>query len=148
MTRKYKQPTPVVRKHDEPLRWILLDANGKTLGRLASEIAKILRGKHKASFTPNMDTGDGVVIINCEKVLVSGNKEAQKAYFHHSGFMGGLKEIPYRVMKERHPERILERAVKGMMPKTKLGRAQRKKLRIFKGEQHSMEAQQPIKVEV
>jgi large subunit ribosomal protein L13 len=148
MTRKFTQPTAVVKKYDEPLRWFTLDAEGKTLGRLASEIVKILRGKHKTSFTPNLDTGDGVVVINCEKVHVSGNKEAQKSYFHHSRFMGGLKEIPYRTMLDRHPDRIIERAVKGMMPKTKLAQAQRKKLRIFKGDKHSLEAQQPINVEV
>lgn len=126
----------------------LFDAKGKTLGRLASEIAKILAGKHKPTYTPNQDTGDCVIVINAKEVKVSGNKEAQKVYRHHTGWLGGLKEIPYRRMIERHPERVLEKAVYGMMPKTKLGRAMRKKLHVFAGSEHNMEAQQPVAVEI
>lgn len=126
--------------------WYLIDASGKTLGRLASEIVKILRGKHKPNFTPHVDTGDGVVIIHAEKIEVTGAKEAQKIYRHHTGAMSGMREITYRTMKARHPEEILRRAIKGMMPKTRLAEAQLKKLRIFAGEQHDLEAQQPIAV--
>lgn len=128
--------------------WILLDASGKTVGRLASEIAKILRGKHKPTFTPDTDSGDGVIIINADKVEVSGNKEAQKIYRKHSGFVGSMREIPYRTMMKKKPEYILEHAVKGMMPKTRLGKAQLKRLRIFAGEEHNMAAQQPVKVNI
>ncbi len=126
--------------------WITLDAEGKTLGRFAAEVAKILRGKHKADFTPHADGGDGVIILNAEKVSVTGNKEAQKVYRHYTGFIGGLREIPYRTMLHKNPERIIEHAVKGMMPKTKLGRRQLKRLRIFAGNKHNMEAQKPIAV--
>lgn len=128
--------------------WILLDASGKTLGRFAAEVAKILRGKHKTDFTPNVDSGDGVVIINAEKIHVTGAKEAQKIYRYHTGAMSGMREVGYRTMKARHPEEIIRRAVKGMMPKTRLTEAQMKKLRIFAGEQHDMNAQQPIAVTV
>lgn len=127
--------------------WILLDASGKTLGRFASEVAKILRGKHKTSFTPHVDCGDGVIIVNAEKIVVSGDKEAQKLYRHYTGHIGGLREIPYRVMKERKPTYIVQRAVQGMMPKTKLGKTQLKRLRIFAGENHEHEAQKPVAVE-
>jgi large subunit ribosomal protein L13 len=126
----------------------LLDANGKTLGRFASEVAKILRGKHKVDFTPNVDNGDGVVIINAEKIVVSGSKEAQKIYRHYTGYIGGLREVPYRVMMQKKPTDIIMRAVKGMMPKTKLAKQQVKKLRIFSGEKHGMEAQKPIPVSI
>lgn len=143
-----KQPTKFFQPKKEALQWFLLDATGKTLGRLASEIAKILRGKHTPQYTPNADMGSGVIVVNASKIHVSGNKEAEKVYRHHSGYLGGLKEIPYRRMKERHPERILEHAVSGMMPKTKLGRAMKKKLRIFAKEKHDMQAQKPVKVEI
>ena len=128
--------------------WFLLDASGKTLGRFASEVAKILRGKHKTNFTPNVDTGDGVIIVNADKIQVTGNKEAQKEYIRYTGYIGGLRRTPYRTMKEKQPENIIRHAVKGMMPKTKLGNAQLKKLRIFAGEQHGMQAQKPIAVEI
>lgn len=138
----------MAKSNESQTEWFLLDAEGKTLGRLASEIASILRGKHKPTFTPHIDTGDGVVIINAEKVSVTGAKEANKLYRHYTGHIGGLREIPYRRMKERHPTRIIEHAVKGMMPKTKLGRAQLKKLRIFAGAEHNLQAQKPIAVEI
>ena len=129
-------------------KWFILDASGKTLGRFASEIAKILRGKHKPHFTSHVDTGDGVIIINAEKIAVTGAKQAQKNYYYHTGAMSGLREVPYEVMKARKPDYIIRRAVKGMMPKTRLAEAQIKKLRIFKGDQHDMGAQQPISVNI
>lgn len=125
-------------------KWFLLDASGKTLGRFAAEVAKILRGKHKPTFTTHVDTGDGVVIINAEKIHVTGAKEAQKIYRYHTGAMSGMREIPYRVMKARNPEYIIRKAVEGMMPKTRLGEAQLKKLRIYAGAEHSMHAQKPM----
>jgi large subunit ribosomal protein L13 len=125
-------------------KWFLVDATGKTLGRLASEIAKILRGKHKTTFTPHVDAGDGVVIINCEKIKVTGAKEAQKIYRYHTGAMSGLREIPYRVMRDRKPDYILRNAIAGMMPQSRLADQQLKKLRIFAGDKHTMEAQNPI----
>lgn len=139
-----KQKTFVAKRSETPMNWILIDATGKTLGRLATEIANVLRGKHKPTFTPNMDTGDGVIVINAEKIHVTGSKAAQKVYRRYTGYMSGLRETPYRTMLERKPEYILEHAVKGMMPKTRLGRSQLKRLRIFAGQEHNMTAQQPI----
>ncbi|NGX37168.1 MAG: 50S ribosomal protein L13 [Chlamydiae bacterium] len=129
-------------------KWILVDAAGKTLGRFATEIAQILRGKHKPSFTPHVDCGDGVIIINAEKIKVTGSKEAQKIYRYHTGAMSGLREVPYRVMMDRKPDYIIRHAVRGMMPNSRLGKQQMKKLRIFAGTQHDMQAQQPIPVNV
>lgn len=129
-------------------KWFILDASGKTLGRFASEIAKILRGKHKPDFTAHVDTGDGVIVINASKICVTGAKEAQKIYRYHTGAMSGLREVPYRVMKARNPQYIIERAVKGMMPKTRLTEAQMKKLRVFADDQHDMQSQQPILVNI
>ena len=128
------------------LQWFKIDATGKTLGRLASEIAQILRGKHKVTFTPHVDGGDGVIVINAEKVVVTGSKEANKVYRHYTGSMGGLREIPYRTMLARKPTEILRRAVEGMMPKTKLSNKQLKKLRIFAGDKHPQSAQKPVEV--
>lgn len=125
-------------------KWFLLDASGKTLGRFASEVAKILRGKHKTTFTPHVDCGDGVVIINAEKIKVTGAKEAQKIYRYHTGAMSGLREVPYRVMRDRKPDYILRNAIAGMMPQSRLAKQQLKKLRIFAGDNHSMQAQNPI----
>ena len=129
-------------------KWFLLDASGKTLGRFSSEVAKILRGKHKPQLTPHVDSGDGVIIINASKIKVTGAKEAQKIYRYYTGSMGGMREIPYRVMQARKPDYIIRRAVKGMMPKTRLSEAQMKKLRIFGDEVHDMHAQQPIPVQI
>lgn len=144
-----QQSTQLTQEEARALRkWVILDAKGKTLGRLASEITKVLRGKHKVNFTPHVDCGDGVVIINAEKVQVSGAKEAQKIYRHYTGFIGGMREVPYRVMMSRKPTYILRHAIQGMMPKTKLGRAQLKRLRIFAGEEHSLEAQKPVAVQI
>lgn len=124
-------------------QWLILDAAGKTLGRFASEVAKILRGKHKPTFTSHIDGGDGVIVINASKIQVSGAKEAQKNYRYYTGHIGGLREIPYRVMQKRKPTYIIERAVTGMMPKTRLGKQQLRKLRIFAGAEHEQAAQQP-----
>lgn len=130
------------------LNWFVLDASGKTLGRLAAEVTKILRGKHKPSFTPHLDFGDGVIIINAEKIEVTGSKEGQKLYRYYTGSMSGLREIPYRVMKARKPQYIIEHAVKGMMPKSRLGKQQLRKLRVFAGAEHDLSAQQPIQVNI
>ncbi|MCH9625421.1 MAG: 50S ribosomal protein L13 [Chlamydiales bacterium] len=148
MQRKKENTTTFVRKEDVKRDWYVLDASGKTLGHFCSEVAKILRGKHKTSFTPNVDNGDGVIIINAEKITVSGAKEAQKIYRYYTGHIGGLREIPFRNMKERHPDYIIRHGVKGMMPKSRLGKQLMRKLRIFKGEEHSFEAQKPIKVNI
>lgn len=128
--------------------WILLDAEGKTLGRFSSEVAKILRGKHKAHFTPHVDCGDGVIIVNADKIAVTGSKEAQKEYTYYTGHIGGHRAVPYRRMKERKPDFIIRHAVSGMMPKTKQGKAQLKRLRIFAGTDHNMDAQKPLKAEI
>src|SRR5437868_12963862 len=120
--RKQENRTPIVTKEEVKRGWILLDASGKTLGRLSSEIAKILRGKHKVDFTPNVDHGDGVIVVNAEKVEVTGSKEASKIYRYYTGHIGGLREVPYRHMMARKPTYIIWRAVKGMMPKSRLGK--------------------------
>jgi large subunit ribosomal protein L13 len=145
-----KNTTLLLTKEDarNARRWFLLDASGKTLGRFAAEVAKILRGKNKPTFTPHVDAGDGVIIINAEKIEVTGAKEAQKIYRYHTGAMSGMREVPYRVMKTRKPDYIIRHAVKGMMPKTRLSEAQLKKLRIYAGDKHDMEAQKPIAVNI
>ena len=142
------QKTFIPNANKAKLNWFLLDAAGKTLGRLTTEISKILRGKHKPTFTTYLDCGDGVIVINAEKIKVTGSKEAQKIYRYYTGFMSGLREIPYRTMKARKPEYIIEHAVKGMMPKSRLGKQQLKKLRIFAGKEHDLAAQQPIVVNI
>lgn len=135
-------------KKDRDQKWLILDAAGKTLGRLTAEIAKILRGKHKPIYTTYLDCGDGVIVINADKVKVTGSKEAQKVYYHYTGAMSGLRETPYRTMQARKPEYIITHAVQGMMPKSRLGKQQLRKLRVFAGEDHAMEAQQPIHVNI
>lgn len=140
--------TFIPNKNETKLNWFILDAAGKTLGRLTSEISKILRGKHKPTFTPYLDCGDGVIVKNAEKVKVTGSKEAQKIYRYYTGSISGLREIPFRTMRARKPEYIIENAVKGMMPKSRLGRQQLKKLRVFAGEEHDLAAQQPIQVNI
>ena len=142
------QKTPILKPENVNHQWLLVDAAGKTLGRLASEIAKILRGKHKADFTPHVDSGDGIIVVNAEKIKVTGRKDAQKIYRYHTGFIGGLRETPYRTMLARKPEYIIEHAVKGMMPRTRQGRAQLKRLRIVAGTKHDMEAQQPVTISI
>jgi large subunit ribosomal protein L13 len=123
--------------------WYVVDADGQTLGRLATQIATLLRGKHKPTFSPNIDGGDFVVVVNAEKVVVTGRKADQKMYYRHSGYPGGFKAIPYRRMMNAHPDRILRFAVKGMLPKTRLGRQQILKLKIYAGPMHPHAAQQP-----
>jgi large subunit ribosomal protein L13 len=124
--------------------WYVVDATGQTVGRLATRIASILRGKHKPTFTPFLDMGDHVVIVNAEKVVFKGNKLEEKMYRHHTGYPGGLKEVTARDMMVRHPERVLEQAIKGMLPKNKLGRAMAKKLKVYVGPNHPHEAQKPV----
>ena len=123
--------------------WYVVDAEGKILGRLATEVARVLRGKHKPIYTPHLDTGDFVVVINADKVALSGRKADQKEYFRHTGYMGGEKFIPFRRMLEKHPERVIELAVKGMLPKNALGKQMQKKLRVYAGAEHPHQAQQP-----
>jgi large subunit ribosomal protein L13 len=129
-------------------KWFIFDARGKTLGRFASRVAQILRGRHKVTYTPYVDCGDGVIIINADKIKVTGSKEAQKIYRYHTGAMSGLREVPYRVMKARKPDYILRNAIAGMLPQSRLARQQLKKLRIFAGDKHDMQAQNPIAIEV
>jgi large subunit ribosomal protein L13 len=129
---------------DIDARWYVVDAEGMVLGRLASEVAKILRGKHKPIFTPHMDTGDHVIVINASKVRVTGRKAEQKQYFRHTGYMGHERFTPFATMIAKHPERVIEKAVFGMLPKTTLARTQvRRKLRVFAGAEHPHAAQQP-----
>src|SRR5436305_1629521 len=141
-----KQTTKFFTTNRQAMQWFIFDAKGKTLGRLASEVAKILRGKHRPEYTPNADMGDGVIILNAKGVKVTGTKEARKTYFSHSGYVGGLKEISYRRMMEKRPEWVIEHAIKGMMPKNKLGKQAMKKLRIYAEEQHDLQAQKPMTV--
>ncbi|HEU4847689.1 MAG TPA: 50S ribosomal protein L13 [Rubrobacteraceae bacterium] len=129
-------------------KWYVVDAEGQTLGRLATEIATILRGKNKPQYTPHVDTGDFVVVVNAEKVVVTGRKAEQKVYRRHSGYPGGLKETSYERMMERRPTEILRRAVKGMMPKNRLARQQLRKLKIYAGPEHPHAAQNPQPYEV
>ena len=129
-------------------RWYVVDAEGQTLGRLATEIARILRGKNKPQYTPHVDTGDFVVVVNAEKVVVTGKKAEQKVYRRHSGYPGGLKVTSYEQMMERRPTEILRRAVKGMMPKNRLARQQLRKLKIYAGPEHPHAAQNPQPYEV
>ena len=124
-------------------KWFLLDAKGKTLGRFASEVAKILMGKHKVDYTPHADNGDGVVITNVEGLILTGAKESQKFYRYYTGNIGGQRDVPYKRMKEKKPDYILRHAVKGMLPKNKRSDAQLRRLRIFVGDEHDMQAQQP-----
>jgi large subunit ribosomal protein L13 len=129
-------------------KWFLIDAEGKTLGRLCSEIAKILSGKNKPIYTPHVDTGDHVIIINAEKVVLTGKKLDQKLYRYHTGHPGGLKEIKYRDMMQKKPEEVVMHAVKGMLPKNKMGRKMLKKLRVYRGSEHNHEAQKPEVLEI
>lgn len=127
--------------------WFVVDAEGMVLGRLAAEIAKIIRGKHKPIFTPHMDTGDNVIVINAEKVRLTGRKAEQKAYFRHTGYMGHEKFTPFGMMIDKHPERVIEKAVYGMLPKSTLARQTlRRKLRVYRGAEHPHTAQQPTEL--
>lgn len=143
-TRKVENNSFLQRKEDVKRTWFVFDAAGKTLGRFASEVSKVLRGKHKPTYTPSVDCGDGVIIINADKIAVTGSKEANKLYRYHTGFVGGLRESNFRTMLDRKPTYPLEHAVKGMIPKSRLGRAQLKRLRIYAGPEHTMSAQTPV----
>ena len=123
--------------------WWVVDATDQTLGRLATRIATLLEGKHKPIYSPHLDTGDHVVVVNAGRIRVTGDKLRQKSYFRHSGYMGGAKHIPFTEMREKHPERVIELAVKGMLPKNALGKQMRKKLKVYAGAEHPHQAQQP-----
>lgn len=131
------------KKGEVESKWYVIDAANKPLGRVATEAAKLLRGKHKPTFTPNIDTGDHVIIINCKDVILTGNKLNQKIYRHHSGYIGGMKETPAKKMLETKPEKAMTLAVTGMLPHTSLGRTMAKKLRVYAGESHENQAQKP-----
>ncbi|MEX0943533.1 MAG: 50S ribosomal protein L13 [Pseudomonadales bacterium] len=128
--------------------WYVVDATDQTLGRMATAIANRLRGKHKAEFTPNVDTGDYVVVVNAEKVKVTGNKAEDKMYYHHTGYPGGIKSVNFETLIDQKPERVIEKAVKGMMPKNKLSRAMLSKLKVYAGTEHPHAAQQPQVLEL
>lgn len=132
------------RPEDIRRRWLLVDAEGKTLGRLATQVAMVLRGKHRPTYTPSLDTGDHVVIVNAEKVALSGRKPEDKKYFRHTMYPGGVHWTSIGETFEKHPDRVIVRAVRGMMPKTKLGRAMIKKLKVYAGPDHPHAAQQPV----
>ena len=138
----YAKPGEVERE------WLLVDATDLVLGRMATQIAAILKGKNKPTYTPHVDTGDFVVVINAEKIRVTGKKAEQKTYYRHTQYPGGLKAVPYRRMMEKHPERIIEKAVKGMLPKNTLGRAMGMKLKVYAGPEHPHAAQDPRKIEL
>ena len=140
--------TKMVKPADADVKWYLIDATDVVLGRLASQIAMILRGKNKACFTPNQDCGDYVIVINAEKIAFTGKKDTQKAYFHHTGFIGGIKKILLKHQLEKHPERVLTDAVACMIARNKLGRQQMKKLRVFAGSEHPHTAQNPIVLDI
>ena len=125
------------------IKWYVVDAEGQTLGRLAAEVAKVLRGKNKPEFTPHIDTGDNVIVINAEKIKVTGKKLDQKVYYHHSDYVGGMKETTLREMMAKKPEQVIELAVKGMLPKGPLGRTMIKKLHVYAGAEHAHQAQKP-----
>ena len=140
--------TYVAKPTDRERNWLVVDANGKTLGRLATQIADVLRGKRKPEYTPHIDTGDFVVVINAEKVAVSGKKRQDKHYYRHSGYPGGLRSRTFEEMIARRPEEVLRLAVKGMLPRNRLGRQQLRKLKIYAGPDHPHQAQQPAPLEV
>lgn len=129
-------------------KWYVIDAEGVTLGRLASKVAVVLKGKHKATYTPHIDCGDYVIVVNAEKVKLTGNKLEDKKYYNHSGYVGGLRERNAKTMIEKYPEEMIERAVKGMLPKGRLGRAMGKKLFVYAGPDHNQQAQKPIEMKV
>lgn len=128
--------------------WYLVDASGKTLGRLASEVARRLRGKHKPEYTPHVDTGDYIVIVNADKIKVTGKKARDKKYYHHTGFPGGIRETDFQTLQGHKPERIVELAVKGMMPRNPLGRDMLRKLKVYAGSEHPHSAQQPRTLDI
>ncbi|MAS37624.1 MAG: 50S ribosomal protein L13 [Anaerolineaceae bacterium] len=143
-----KQKTFVTKPDDIEREWWVVDAKGKTLGRLATQIAVILRGKNKPTFAPNVDTGDYVVVINCDQIVTTGNKLDQKIYYRHSKYNGGLTQTPLRRQMETHPDRVIELAVKGMLPKNALGRQMLKKLKVYAGDNHPHTAQNPKPLDI
>jgi len=138
----------MAKKEEVKRNWYVIDAEGQTLGRLSSKISPILTGKNKPTYTPYVDTGDHVIVLNAEKVRLTGNKKANKMFRWHTGYMGGLKERTYGDMLENQPEKVLEKSIKGMLPKSKLGNAMGKKLKVYAGTEHPHEAQNPIKIEL
>ncbi len=142
-----KKSTHYAKAGEVERKWVLIDAEGATLGRLATTAAVYLRGKNKPQFTPNTDTGDFVVVINADKVVLTGNKAEEKSYWRYSGFLGGLKTESFKEAMQKHPERVIEHAVKGMLPKTTLGRKQGMKLKVYAGPEHPHAAQNPVKID-
>ncbi|MFP4661198.1 MAG: 50S ribosomal protein L13 [Halanaerobiales bacterium] len=140
--------TYMAKTNEVDRQWYVVDATDKTLGRLSTRIAEILRGKHKPTYTPHVDTGDFVIVINAEKIHLTGKKWDQKKYYRHSGYPGGIKETVYKKLVQRKPELIIEKAVKGMIPHTKLGRQVIKKLKVYAGPEHPHQAQQPQELEL
>ena len=140
--------TYMAKPNEVDRQWYVVDAAGKTLGRLATGIAEVLRGKRKVIYTPHVDTGDYVIVINAEKINLTGNKWEQKKYYRHSGYPGGLKETTYEKLVQKKPELIIEKAVSGMIPHNKLGRQMIKKLKVYKGPDHPHQAQQPVELEL
>ena len=135
--------TPVPKESEIERKWFIVDAEGQVLGRLATRVASILRGKHKSTFTPHLDVGDHVIVVNAEKIHVTGRKRTDKMYRWHSGYIGGLREVSFEKMIKSHPDRVIEWAVQGMLPKGRLGRAMAKKLKVYKGAEHPHAAQKP-----
>ncbi|PIQ09660.1 MAG: 50S ribosomal protein L13 [Ignavibacteriales bacterium CG18_big_fil_WC_8_21_14_2_50_31_20] len=145
---KQEKLTRFIRTEDADRKWYVVDATDKVLGRLATQVANVIRGKHKAIFTPNMDTGDFVVVINADKVKMTGKRELQKTYFRHSGYPGGGKTTTFAQQMSKKPEVVIEKAVKGMLPKTRLGRKLFTKLKVYAGNEHPHIAQQPEKLSI
>ena len=141
-------PTPMPKENEIERKWYVVDADGKVLGRLATRVATILRGKHKPLFAPHLDVGDHVVVLNAEKVHLTGRKLQNKQYRWHTGYIGGLREVSAEKMLKTHPERVIEWAVQGMLPKNRLGRAMAKKLKVYRGAAHPHQAQQPQELEI
>lgn len=138
----------MAKSHEVKREWFVVDASGMTLGRLASQVASVLRGKHKPTFTPNVDTGDFVIVLNSDKVVLTGKKLEQKMYTYHTGYIGGLKQTPYKDMMAKKSDVVVYEAIKGMLPKNSLGRQMITKLRVYKGGEHSHQAQQPKVLEL
>jgi large subunit ribosomal protein L13 len=140
--------TYVTKKQDVQRSWYVVDARGQTLGRLATQVARMLRGKHKPIYSPSVDVGDYVIVVNADKVHVTGRKLDQKMYYRHTGYPGGLKQITLRNLLQKHPTRVIEHAVRGMLPKNRLGRQMFKKLKVYAGPDHPHEAQQPERLDL
>ncbi|MGI6754757.1 MAG: 50S ribosomal protein L13 [Atopobiaceae bacterium] len=143
-----KKSTQYAKRGEVERKWVLIDADGATLGRLATKAAMILRGKNKPQYTPNTDTGDFVIIINADKVKLTGNKAETKTYWRYSGWLGGMKFESFKEAMAKHPERVIEHAVQGMLPKTTLGRQQALKLKVYAGPEHPHQAQNPVKIDL